>query len=371
MKRICLILVVVAISQADSLQAQRLGDGRFLRRMFGVEEPVPAAAYPSPSSEKQAEEALKKQAAAKQQSLIEQREMLRRKAALEQRYQQQRLSTPQASQQRLGGNGWALPSPQSSPTPRPGAMPAAKTRYGYHPFGESSPPSSQPTPARNAKRSWRQLEKPVAPHAETKRSGQDPAPKRSGQIEGFGVNLRMKGKQATITRVQKSSTAAEAGLKQGDIVKSIGSLPIDSIEDAEQFAEVLKPGDQLEFELLRRGKETKMLVSYLRVAEENKAPSTSLDKSKVDRDFSAPGDFTSKGKADDEVSFLEDPNVNVSSRTQSILSKSELNISDNQNEVEKLREVVAMQKQIINGLTQRLNALENKAAAGPELNFPK
>ena len=143
----------------------------------------------------------------------------------------------------------------------------------------------------------------------------------------------------------RSSTADQAGIKQGDLIESIGSLPIESITDAEQFAEVLKPGDQLEFEILRRGKDSKMLVSFVRVADENQP----IDPEQLAAEASEDG-------SEDEISFLKAPTSNVSVRkTQSILSQ-----PGSKSEIEELREVVELQKEIINGLQKRLNALENR-----------
>ena len=85
---------------------------------------------------------------------------------------------------------------------------------------------------------------------------------------GFGAVVQMaKNNQMVVTRLHPQGNAIKAGLKPGDIVKAVGNAKLTSVEEYEQITKGLKPGDQMEFEFLRRGRAQKALVPFGLAAE--------------------------------------------------------------------------------------------------------
>lgn len=84
-----------------------------------------------------------------------------------------------------------------------------------------------------------------------------------GPTTGFGVIVQMaKNNQMVVTRLDPQGNAIQAGLKPGDIVKAVGSVKLTSVQEYQQITKGLKPGDQMEFEIVRRGRPQKTLVAY-------------------------------------------------------------------------------------------------------------
>ena len=93
-------------------------------------------------------------------------------------------------------------------------------------------------------------------------SGKMHAVQRTWEHEGFGATFKLVGKKVVVQKIRKSGMADKAGIKTGDEVLSIGSMPIEVPRDTGQIDQLLKPGDQVEFEIVRRGKEDRVLVSF-------------------------------------------------------------------------------------------------------------
>ena len=53
-----------------------------------------------------------------------------------------------------------------------------------------------------------------------------------------------------------------AGVKKGDVLESIGTIPVEEPTDVAQLDKVLKPGDQVEFEFARKKQTKKLLISF-------------------------------------------------------------------------------------------------------------
>ena len=93
------------------------------------------------------------------------------------------------------------------------------------------------------------------------------APKRKDEPKivdhkQFGLKLRLQPKGVVVLRVEKSSTAESAGLRKGDIITSIGSIPVTSLSDVTSLDDVLKPGDQVELEYRRGKNDAKTLIAF-------------------------------------------------------------------------------------------------------------
>jgi S1-C subfamily serine protease len=59
---------------------------------------------------------------------------------------------------------------------------------------------------------------------------------------------------AIVTAVEAGSPAAKAGLRPGDVIKSVGGKPVEAIEDVYAALRARKPGDSLRLEVARGGK---------------------------------------------------------------------------------------------------------------------
>ncbi len=396
MKWIRILLIAAALFQATPVHAQRFGDGRFLRRLIGVEE--------SPQDlERQRIEALQK--ARKQQEAAQ----TQRQDA--QGLQQRSAPTPAVPQR--------SPYPGSR-SPTPATRQSAPTRYGYRPFstpGSKPQPSSalEPTPAKQSDTRSSSTSARLGASATTglpnypqtrfpppRRPKATPAygesesgkaiaksqnRKQSGTIKGFGFTLRMKSGKAVVSHVEKGSTADDAGLKTGDRIDSIGSLAIESIGDAEQFTDVLKPGDQLEFEFERRGKKQKILVPFVRSATEVADAASEGEGSKLMLEpyspktrsaaVSAPLPIQSATSSPARSSSFVDsaqrhslPPPKTKQSADSSNRRDSLR-TDRPSEVDQLRDIVQTQKQVIAQLQKRLEQLEKSSRSGPLLYPPQ
>ena len=95
---------------------------------------------------------------------------------------------------------------------------------------------------------------------------------------GFGMLVELRGENLAVRQLAPKGNAAEAGIKRGDIIRSGGGVDFKNVDEFNQIAEILKDGDQLEFEIERRGKEEKVLIQFgdapepPEVAENDEAP---------------------------------------------------------------------------------------------------
>ena len=125
---------------------------------------------------------------------------------------------------------------------KPGQLPA---RSGFAKYGQ--PPRS-----------------PSAP----RRSLQTTSPKKhSGQL-GMTVRESSSPRGLLVLGVRKSTPAWDAGIREGDLIAKAGGMVTVSREDIDAVAEVLKDGDQVEVEFIRRGKKKTVLVQLGDVPED-------------------------------------------------------------------------------------------------------
>lgn len=146
----------------------------------------------------------------------------------------------------------------------------------------------QPTLAKRPTASTRPQPKPKADPFTTNRSGtaarqSDAArtPSKSTRssseaTKGFGMLVEERNNSLIVRQLDSKGNAAEAGVKRGDVIQKGGGVEFKSAEEFNQIAEILKDGDQLEFEIVRRGKEEKLLILFGKAPEtpENEAAQT-------------------------------------------------------------------------------------------------
>jgi serine protease Do len=83
----------------------------------------------------------------------------------------------------------------------------------------------------------------------------------------LGVNVRPAGSDGetgglVVQRVDPSGAAAAAGIRAGDVIISVGGVEIRREEDLTSIVDIMHAGDQIEFQILRRGKPEKVMVQF-------------------------------------------------------------------------------------------------------------
>ena len=87
--------------------------------------------------------------------------------------------------------------------------------------------------------------------------------------QGFGMQIQSRGEQLVVTKTDSRGNAAEAGVRKGDVVLSAGGAAIGSVEELEEITKILGKGDQLEFEVARKGQKKKVLIQFGEAPEED------------------------------------------------------------------------------------------------------
>ena len=65
-----------------------------------------------------------------------------------------------------------------------------------------------------------------------------------------------------IAKVDPRGNAAEAGVRPGDVIKEIGGVPVTTENEFDEFTKILGEGDQMEFKIVRRGKEQTVNIQF-------------------------------------------------------------------------------------------------------------
>ncbi len=84
-----------------------------------------------------------------------------------------------------------------------------------------------------------------------------------------------------VERISKSGAAYLAGIRQGDLLTEVGGLKVSSKEELASVLQILKDGDQMEFQYQRRGRNKTAIVQF------GEAQNSSIKNRSID-DTSAP-----------------------------------------------------------------------------------
>ena len=144
---------------------------------------------------------------------------------------------------------------------------------------------------------------------------------------GFGLTLRQYGERVIVVNLDKDGMAKLAGVRKGDVLETIGTIPVVKPVDIAQLDKVLKPGDQVEFEFARKKKSQKVMISF---------------EKEVDMDET--GSFVKFGTK-------ASPDANASPLPRSASNQGT-------SKVRRLEELVESQQQTIDDLRGRLSLLE-------------
>lgn len=74
--------------------------------------------------------------------------------------------------------------------------------------------------------------------------------------------LELRAKKLVVTQLNPRGNAHEAGIRKGDVVIDAGGMELGSLDEFNEVADILGQGDQLEFEITRRGKKEKVLIQF-------------------------------------------------------------------------------------------------------------
>lgn len=78
---------------------------------------------------------------------------------------------------------------------------------------------------------------------------------------GFNVSVNERG-QLFVSQLDRHGNAAEAGLRQGDLILEIGGIESSTTEEFEEIVKVMGQGDQLEFKIQRTGQSSKLSIPF-------------------------------------------------------------------------------------------------------------
>ena len=183
--------------------------------------------------------------------------------------------------------------------------------------------------------------------------GHSPAVDKILRHDGFGLTVKLEKKNVVVTRMDKSGTAAAAGLKQGDVIQSIASLPIQIPADLDQLDTVLEPGDEVEFTILRNKKTQSMSVAFERQVERSNTPDLA-------------GAPTENGTEDRDTTYpIGNPTLAI--RPENIPGPVERSIPSNGEDVERLTRIIELQQSAIEELQGRVRNLESQLTDSAEL----
>lgn len=79
---------------------------------------------------------------------------------------------------------------------------------------------------------------------------------------GFGMQIDSKNDKLIVTKVDSKGNAVEAGIRKGDVLVAAGGVEFQTVDELNEISKILGNGDQLEFEISRRGQKKKVLIQY-------------------------------------------------------------------------------------------------------------
>ena len=174
------------------------------------------------------------------------------------------------------GDKAKTPTPTARRAPTPATRPA--NRQPQTPTQSRTPQSQQSAQPSVATRRLPPMNNraQAAPNRNAVATPRPIQPAAISASKGFGVVVQMaKNKDIVVTRIHPQGNAAKAGLRPGDIVKTVGSVKLTSVEEYDQITKGLGGGDQMEFEVVRRGRPEKALVQFGTAPEPSEVAATS------------------------------------------------------------------------------------------------
>ena len=195
---------------------------------------------------------------------------------------------------------------------------------------------------------------------------------------GFGMLVTQKGDRLVVSQLDPKGNARKAGIKVGDEIVSGGGVEFTSVEEFNEISDILKAGDQLEFEISRRGKGDKLMISFGEDEDDPEALAAGR----------APGPARPAINTQNNFSFVPEPDSKTGSGLRSVIDSPQQpaqrtgnlwqGTSSERAQVTELRSIIQRQQFEINRLRQELQRAQQqrqpvglgRRLPGPSLSGP-
>ena len=199
-----------------------------------------------------------------------------------------------------------------TPAPKPNVQKPSLPKFS-NPFNRTPLPAqaknrnAAPTPADAPKRNTpamnaSRLTRPAANQRDISLSAGRPARSAAKPTLGFGMLVEDRKDQLVVKQLDPAGNARKAGIRVGDQIISGGGVEFGSVEEFNEIVDILKPGDQLEFEIKRGRDDDKLIIAF------GEAPES--EESIEDQPASVNAPLTSQVNTKENYSFLPDKNTN-------------------------------------------------------------
>lgn len=97
------------------------------------------------------------------------------------------------------------------------------------------------------------------------------------QQQGFGLVIEERNEVLVVQSVAPGSNAASAGLQPGDVIVKLGGVETATVAEFDEITGIMQPGDQIGFQVRRRGKEVDGLLQFGATPEPDAATAVTSD----------------------------------------------------------------------------------------------
>ena len=154
--------------------------------------------------------------------------------------------------------------PQQQLSGRPNSQPnrnqsnGSRTASPRNPSRNASPDSTRPAATNPAKFAAHRIPAPAVNN-----SPSDVVANNEPRAVGMGMEIQVdKNDRFLVVQVDPRGNAAKAGVQRGDMVVKIGGSDLKTKEELTEIIKVLGEGDQMEFQLSRKGKIKEVLIQF-------------------------------------------------------------------------------------------------------------
>jgi Skp family chaperone for outer membrane proteins len=212
--------------------------------------------------------------------------------------------------------------------------------------------------------------------ASVSRDSATPQTAVAGSPTGFGLMLIVEGQRVVVADVDRQGNAFAAGIRKGDLIEKIGGLEIQTIEEFDQIAGMLKGGDQVEMVFSRRGKSDSAEVAFgtleggIESPEGERVSSATAPRSQsaTAADLFAPPlqnlpSNSSVSGADRGMQSVLDNQIQSSLTPRSPISGTD-------GDIQSLQQTIQQQQQQINALQKQLDAMRERSSRNSGIDPP-
>ena len=177
-------------------------------------------------------------------------------------------------------------------------------------------------------------------------------PKRNG----FGFNVAENDDdQLYVSWVDRNGNAAQAGVRRGDRIKEIGGIESKTLQEFEEIAKIMSPGDQMEFKISRSGRDQKIMVPFGQMPKPDAAELTTSNEQTAPPESNAPRryDFAPPSGSNNMKSVLNSQSIYRSQpQTKQVSQRFTDQIDPNQ--IQMMRDTIEQQNKQIEQLQKEI-----------------